>query len=480
MAKQLNAKLQNMVLNDCYSNSTDEILLDFDGFTFKCLFHKGSIYFFFNENLASKSRLFKPQFSELKGLKVATVKPHPYERSFQIDFENGLVLLFKCHGRKSNVLLFEEGVCQDTFRRHLESDMNLNYNESFRSIQPEFNVPYDVLKEKYPFLPQEFDTMSLDEGKLQELVNDYRNLNGIEFTKEDLVINASQSGHLLDDISRFSAQAIRSLTFSENKASLIANCQKAISEKENFIAINRKALETLKNRRPEGEIGNIILANLHLIHPGTKSVELLDIYNNSPITVQLDEKLNPIENAERYFKKEKSVPFSVQLLEKKLADAETKLAELRLRLETIENAEAFKSLKQLMKVDSAQSKEESYPYRKFNFQNYEILVGKHADSNEKLLNYYSDKNDAWLHAKDVSGSHVIVKAKGKTPFPDAVLEHAASLAAYYSKNRNQELVTVSHTLRKFVRKIKGADKGKVTISQEKSLLVKPSKGQATS
>ena len=67
----------------------------------------------------------------------------------------------------------------------------------------------------------------------------------------------------------------------------------------------------------------------------------------------------------------------------------------------------------------------------------------------------------------------MLKLKKNSPLPDSVLEKAASLAAYFSKSRQQDLATVAYTQRKFVRKIKGAEKGKVTVSQEKTILVKP-------
>lgn len=85
-----------------------------------------------------------------------------------------------------------------------------------------------------------------------------------------------------------------------------------------------------------------------------------------------------------------------------------------------------------------------------------------------------------MHAKDVGGSHVILKSSKYANVPENVMEYAASIAAYYSKSRNQNLATVTYTLRKFVRKIKGAEKGKVTVSNEKTLLVKPSKGDSIS
>ncbi|MCC6817339.1 MAG: DUF814 domain-containing protein [Bacteroidia bacterium] len=482
IALNLNERIHLNKVLDCFSNSQDEFIIEFQDFHIKCLFYKGEVFFFFNSDSPSKSRLFKPQFSEIKDLNVAKIVAHPFERSFHIEFNTNLKLLFKCYGRKSNILLFENNATIDHFRKHLEADSNLQFSELIRQIHIDFNAPISNFKKQFPFLPSEFEILPElnNPNSFKLLIDQYRHLNGVQFDSESLELFATNSGQLLEDVSRFSAHAIRQYYFNDKRQQLLQDCLNQISEKENFIASNEKAILQLKNKRPDGEIGHIILANLHLLKSGLKSAEIFDIYNSTPIKVNLDENLSPVENAERYFKKEKAIPFNIKLLESKVEKAKIKRDELKIKLQNIQSANNAKSLKPLLKKEEISQKEEHLPYRKFHFQGYDILVGKHAESNEKLLNYFSDKNDIWLHARDVSGSHVIIKVKGQLEVPLAILEHAASIAAYYSKNRNQNLATVRYTLRKFVRKIKGAEKGKVTISNDKSLLVKPSKGHTIS
>lgn len=478
MAIKLAEICKGKTVFDCFSNSPEEWVLDLGTFHIKCLFYHGEILFFFNHENPSKSRLFKPQFSEIKGSSITELHTHPFERSFHIHFSNGFTLLFKCHGRKSNIMLFENETAVDHFRQHLENDLNYKFSDLIRETTMDFSLKGDELLKTYPFLPSEILNLTpLDSpDNLENRVKYYRSLNGIAFDTNSFQIQPNDNGALLEDINRFSATYLKTKSFFERKHQLYTNCLNAIDDKSNFISANKKALETLKNKRPDGEIGNIILANLHLIKPGLKTIVLADIYNdNTDILVQLDEKLNAVENAERYFKKEKGIPHSIRLLEVKISKAEHTLNELKLKKSIIENATDMRGLKSFIKTEENSSKEDTLPYRKFEFNGFEIFVGKHADSNEKLLNYYSDKNDTWLHARDVSGSHVIIKSKGKTDLPKDVLEAAAGLAAYYSKNRNQNLVTVTYTLRKYVRKIKGAEKGKVTVTMDKSLLVKPGK-----
>lgn len=478
MAKQLAKICEGKTVFDCFSNSPDEWILDLGTFHIKCLFYHGEILFFFNHENPSKSRLFKPQFTEIAGAQLSNLKSHPFERSFHFEFNNGFKLLIKCHGRKSNIILFENETAIDHFRQHLENDLKYKFSDLIRTTTLDYALSKEEFFKSYPFLPSELGIHSqFDSAEKREfLINYYRSLNGITFNTVNFDIQPNDGGTLLEDINCFSATFIKTQSFQERKQQLYNNCLQAIEDKSNFISSNQKALEVLKNKRPDGEIGNIILSNIHLVKPGLKSIVLGDIYNNnSDILIQLDEKLTAIENAERYFKKEKGRPHNIRLLEDKIAKAERTLNELKMKKSIIEHAGDIKGLKSLIKSEESITKEDTLPYRKFEYKGFEILVGKHADSNEKLLNYYSDKNDTWLHARDVSGSHVIIKSKGKNEVPKDILEAAAGLAAYYSKNRNQSLVTVTYTLRKFVRKIKGAEKGKVTVSMDKSLLVKPGK-----
>lgn len=477
-ALQNHCKDQQIV--DCFSNSQDEFILTFPNFYIKCLFYKGEIFFFTGESAPSKSRLFKPQFSEIHEAFVTAVIPHPFERSFHFHLSDNHNLVFKCHGRKSNILLMNDQQCTDTFKRHLEKDAELSLSDVYRPVVCSYNElalsDSTQFKQFYPYLPAELfnELQHQPSSVFDSVINSYRHLKHVSFDKENFEIKAGQSDlNFLEGLNQFGNYCLKTRTFNEQRQTLLNQCLQAISDKEHFIASNKKALDVLAKKRPDGELGNIILSSLHMIQSGMKSAVLNDIYNNASIEIALDPDLNAVENAEKYFKKEKSLPHSIRLLESKIANAEKTLEELRNKLQILEKATDFKGLKTLVKQHKKEQDQEHLPYRKFEFEGFDIFVGKHADSNEKLLNYYSDKNDTWLHAKDVSGSHVIIKSGKNNKIPDSVLEKAASLAAYYSRNRKQNLVTVTYTLRKFVRKIKGAEKGKVTVSGEKTVLVKP-------
>ncbi|MEM7297209.1 MAG: NFACT RNA binding domain-containing protein [Bacteroidota bacterium] len=103
-----------------------------------------------------------------------------------------------------------------------------------------------------------------------------------------------------------------------------------------------------------------------------------------------------------------------------------------------------------------------------------IWVGKNSKANDELTLKYAKKNDLWLHAKDVPGSHVVVKEKPGQNYPEYIIEKAAGLAAANSKRKTDTLCPVIYTPKKFVRKMKGAPAGQVIVEKEEVVMVEPS------
>ncbi len=82
--------------------------------------------------------------------------------------------------------------------------------------------------------------------------------------------------------------------------------------------------------------------------------------------------------------------------------------------------------------------------------------------------------DLWLHARGVSGSHVVIRVKGRANVPPGpVVERAARLAAFHSKAKTSALVPVVVTPRKWVRKAKGSPPGQVVVEREAEVRIVP-------
>lgn len=112
-------------------------------------------------------------------------------------------------------------------------------------------------------------------------------------------------------------------------------------------------------------------------------------------------------------------------------------------------------------------------FRRIEYQGFMILVGRNAKNNDLLTQQYAFKEDLWLHARDVSGSHVVIKYQAGKKFPVMVIERAAQLAAFYSKRKTDSLCPVIVTPKKFVRKPKGYPQGAVMVDKEEVVMVEP-------
>ena len=114
------------------------------------------------------------------------------------------------------------------------------------------------------------------------------------------------------------------------------------------------------------------------------------------------------------------------------------------------------------------------PYRSFEFEGFEILVGKAATDNDHLTFRVAEPHDLWLHvAGGTPGSHVVIRNPDKGNVPSPVTERAAALAAWYSKARNAARVEVHVCRAADVKKARGAPAGQVQIARFKSVRVVP-------
>ena len=145
----------------------------------------------------------------------------------------------------------------------------------------------------------------------------------------------------------------------------------------------------------------------------------------------------------------------------------------------IEATESLKEIRKYLKINELNNNEqvvETNPlslFKVYNFQQFVIYVGRNAKNNDLLTQKHAKKEDLWLHARDVSGSHVVIKHQAGKKFPSTVIERAAQLAAFYSKRKNDSLCPVIVTPKKFVRKTRDLLDGQVIIDKEEVIMIEP-------
>jgi predicted ribosome quality control (RQC) complex YloA/Tae2 family protein len=113
------------------------------------------------------------------------------------------------------------------------------------------------------------------------------------------------------------------------------------------------------------------------------------------------------------------------------------------------------------------------PYREFRSGDASaVLVGRGAADNDRLTLRVARPHDLWLHARGVTGAHVVVPlSKGQSCSAETLVD-AATLAAHFSDLRGETIVDVLYTPRRFVHKRKGSPIGSVTLGSEKVIAVR--------
>ncbi len=262
------------------------------------------------------------------------------------------------------------------------------------------------------------------------------------------------------------SQAILEFYFKKNKESRVAQCKASIKSLNTHIKqINSRIFE-IQNRRSFKELGDILISNCHAIKPGVAEPLLYDYYTDQRIRIKINPELSCAENAERFYKKAKKENVELDILNKQLDDASHRLLTALTLLNGLEKCENHADLQALKNVEppntSRKAKQsDNLPYKQHFFEGFELWQGKSSKSNDEMLKLAA-KNDLWFHTADFSGSHVIIRKKGKA-YPSNVIQFAAKLAALNSKGKNQSLLTVMFTERKFVSKPKGANPGEVAV-----------------
>ncbi len=233
--------------------------------------------------------------------------------------------------------------------------------------------------------------------------------------------------------------------------------------------------------------GELLLTYSSTIQKGNTNVELENYYETPPskIKIHLDPSLSPKENAFKYLKKYKKAKRGYEIVKERMKQTQEEMEILENLLQDVEMVEKMEELEEIypllqdmkIEVPPPSPKKHNKPTPPLTFEldkGYVVVVGKNSKQNEKVTFNIASKEDLWFHARGIPGSHTILKIqKPSQPVPEKIIYQTASIAAFYSKGKNSTKVPVDYTKVKYVRKIKGKIKGKVTYSNEKTIMVKP-------
>ncbi len=488
-----------------FSQNKDELVLIFSNdrniFTIKALMGSDFTCLSFPEDFKRARKNSVNLFEQIKGLAVAGLRNFSFDRSFALDFENDYSLIFKLYGNRSNILLFKGNACVDIFKQNLKSDHQLKPDdfgktldfsrERFEACSYDLKAFLPVLGKPFQFYfeKKDYERKTPDEKwklirqLLKELDHpDYciKYMDGIPvlllYDGEDTVETFTNP---IKALNAFSKIYTRQIMLFREKASLLRMLRGKIRKNDNYIRKTGKKLKQLKTQTAEAQIADIIMANLHNIPSHAKEITLYDFYNDREITITLKSHLSPQKNAEAYYRKAKNKQIEVNNLESNLQARKEANEALSNLLKQVEQA---RDIRQLRKLAGASTEGKAISadeegFHSFEYIGYRILVGKNAKRNDQLTFKVARKDDLWLHVRDAVGSHVIIRRKPGGNIPKSVIERAASLAAFYSKRKNEALCPVMYTERKYVRKTRHLAPGEVIVDREKTILVSPQDGE---
>jgi predicted ribosome quality control (RQC) complex YloA/Tae2 family protein len=507
LAPALTAQLRGYRVASCFSQEKDELVIG--------LLNEAGREFWLKAQLgAAFPALALPEtfhrarqnsvdlLPELLGRTVARVEAWPQDRVLQITFEQDeATLVFKLYGPRPNAIFRPApGAPAQLFHQRYAADADLAPAASAEApalvsatgkLPPALaDLPARYLREQrgYDAVPAE-TKQQLATALLAELENPahYYLLYLDGRTRLSLlplgdVLETLPGTDPIGALRRFVPLALARRALEAERRQLRQLLTRRADEAGTSAHLASQRLHALAHEAGYRHRADLIMAHLHAIAPGTSQLEVVDFYTNELVTIKLKPLEKPQRTAENLYRKAKNQQIEERQLQARITSRE---AEALQALELLEEMDAQPALNELRGLrawrkqhaldptpTSAKAATE-LPFKVFEDHGFTILVGRNAQNNDLLTQKYAHKDDLWLHAKDVSGSHVVIRHRAGQPVPEPVVERAAQLAGWYSKRQHDSLCPVTVTPKKFVRKPKGALPGQVLVERERVVLVVP-------
>ncbi|MFM9840156.1 MAG: NFACT RNA binding domain-containing protein [Cyclobacteriaceae bacterium] len=535
LSAELNKKIIGFTVVSCFSQNKEELIIELnnskESFFIKASLQPSFCCLSFPSGFSRAKKNSIDLFNDILIKKVIGIRQFENERSFALELEDHFVLLFKMHGNQSNIVLFQKEKVISIFRNQFQNDYEINLSDLDKTIDWNKEVflnsignlsqtpspgscplePASALvvredthhgrnntrnlsqlyltlgKEVNKYLEEKFQGQKSSEDKwivFQETIKQLENPTFYIQEKDGkLSLSLLPTGKIeaeftnpIEAINEFFYKHTTSQTFLTEKAKALRELKDQLKGRVSYLDKNQQKVDELQNDQHHQLWADLIMANMHLIKQGTEKIQLENFYTGKPEEIKLKKELNAQRNAEVFYRKAKNQQIEIDKLNESIHAKKKEIEKLKLSIAYVEQAEDLKLLRQHIKAEPAKPKNnnlKALPYHTFEFKGFQIWVGKNAEANDELTLKHAYKEDLWVHAKDVAGSHVIIKHQSGKNFPKDVIERAAQLAAYNSKRKTDSLCPIAVTPKKFVRKRKGDPAGMVVVEKEEVVMVVP-------
>ncbi len=307
----------------------------------------------------------------------------------------------------------------------------------------------------------------------------------LEYAAFPLTLYTDKASKPCDSISQLLEQfyAERSVItrIRQKSADLRKIVQTALERNVKKYDLQMQQMKDTEKREKYKIYGELINTYGYNMEPEAQSMEALNYYTNETVTIPLDNTLTPQENAQKYFDKYGKLKRTYEALSELTVQVKEEIEHLESILAALDIATQEEDLVQIReelvesgyirrKGNAKKTKITSRPFHYVSSDGFPIYVGKNNYQNDELTFKFANGGDWWFHAKQMPGSHVILKTEGKE-VPDRTFEEAAKLAAYYSKGRGQDKVEIDYIQRKHVKKPAGAKPGFVVYYTNYSMTI---------
>ncbi|QGU95132.1 DUF814 domain-containing protein [Clostridium bovifaecis] len=262
---------------------------------------------------------------------------------------------------------------------------------------------------------------------------------------------------------------------------IINNINRCV-KKERILTSTLKQCEEKETYKLFGEL---LTSNIYELKKGMKEAKVNNYYSEdyAAVRIPLNENKTPSENIQVYYKKYNKLKKSEESAYRQLEQNADELNYLQSVLTNIQNVDNYDEIEEIKKelIETGYIKfRKSYksnkskvskPMHFISTDGFHIYVGKNNIQNDYLTLKFANKNDIWLHTKNIPGSHVIIK--NTNTIPESTLKEAANLAAYYSKSQNSSNVPIDYTEVRNVKKPSGSKPGMVIYYTNQTIYVTP-------
>ena len=239
--------------------------------------------------------------------------------------------------------------------------------------------------------------------------------------------------------------------------------------------------------------GELLTVYGYNAEPDAKSITVNDYNTGKDVKITLDPTLTIAQNAKKYFDKYTKMKRTAEALEVQMKEVSETVSHLESIAASLDIARQEEDLTDIRRElieggyikgsaadrisgkgkngkNQRSQRSKSKPFHYISSDGFHIYVGKNNYQNDELTFKMANGGDWWFHAKGIPGSHVVLITEGKE-VPDRTFEEAASLAAYYSKGKDQDKVEIDYLKRKDVKKPGGAKPGFVVYYTNYSMVI---------